>query len=77
VRDSASTDAGAHELELLTQAIQALPEQCRQVLTLRKIYGLSQREIAARLGVAETAIEALVAEGLRRCAEVLSRKGLP
>jgi len=65
------------ELELLTQAIQALPDRCRQVLTLRKIYGLSQKEIAAQLGIAEHTVEAQVANGVRRCAEFLARLGLP
>jgi len=44
------TVAHNHELALLTEAIQSLPARCRQILTLRKLYGLSQREIAARLG---------------------------
>ena len=65
------------ELELLTQAIQSLPERCRQVLTLRKIYGLSQKQIAAELGIAEHTVEAQVGNGVRRCAEFLARFGLP
>lgn len=65
------------ELELLTQAIQSLPERCRQVLTLRKIYGLSQKEIAAQLGISEHTVEAQVGNGVRRCAEFLSHYGLP
>lgn len=65
------------EIELLKQAIQSLPERCRQVLTLRKIYGLSQREIAARLGITENTVEVQVGNGLRRCAEYLARYGLP
>jgi RNA polymerase sigma-70 factor (ECF subfamily) len=65
------------ELELLTAAIQSLPERCRQVLTLRKIYGLPQREIAARLGISEHTVEAQVGIGVRRCAEYLARYGLP
>ncbi|HRI83559.1 MAG TPA: sigma-70 family RNA polymerase sigma factor [Opitutaceae bacterium] len=65
------------ELELLTQAIQSLPDRCRQVLTLRKIYGLSQRAIAAQLGIAEHTVEAQVANGMRRCADFLARHGLP
>src|SRR5690606_30091995 len=56
------------ELELLTQAIQSLPEKCRQVLTLRRIYGLSQQEIAAQLGISEHTVEAQVGNGMRRCA---------
>ena len=65
------------ELELLTQAIQLLPERCRQVLTLRKIYGLSQKEIAAQLGISEHTVEAQVGNGVRRCAEFLALRGLP
>jgi RNA polymerase sigma-70 factor (ECF subfamily) len=65
------------ELELLTKAIQSLPEKCRQVLTLRKIYGLSQKEIARQLGISEHTVEAQVGNGIRRCAAYLSRLGLP
>jgi RNA polymerase sigma-70 factor (ECF subfamily) len=65
------------ELDLLTQAIQSLPEKCRRVLTLRKIYGLSQKEIAAQLGISEHTVEAQVGNGMRRCADFLSRLGLP
>jgi RNA polymerase sigma-70 factor (ECF subfamily) len=65
------------ELELLTAAIQSLPERCRQVLTLRKIYGLPQKEIAAQLGISEHTVEAQVGTGVRRCAEYLARYGLP
>ena len=74
-----AADQAAHnqELEILTQAIQSLPDRCRQVLTLRKIYGLSQKEIAARLGIAEHTVEAQVATGMRKCAAFLARFGLP
>jgi RNA polymerase sigma factor (sigma-70 family) len=65
------------ELDLLTRAIQALPDRCRRVLTLRKIYGLSQKEIAAQLGISEHTVEAQVGNGVRRCAEFLARYGLP
>src|SRR5262245_21476687 len=37
------------EQTLLAEAIRTLPERCREVLILRKIHGLSQKEIAARL----------------------------
>ena len=73
----ADNTAHNQELEFLTQAIQSLPDRCRQVLTLRKIYGLPQKEIAAQLGIAEHTVEAQVANGMRRCAEFLARFGLP
>jgi RNA polymerase sigma factor (sigma-70 family) len=64
------------ELSLLTEAIHALPERCREVLLLRKIKGLSQREIAELLGIAEHTVEALAAKGTRRCAEYLRARGV-
>lgn len=73
----AETTAHNQELEILTQAIQSLPDRCRQVLTLRKIYGLPQKQIAAQLGIAEHTVEAQAANGMRRCAEFLARRGLP
>lgn len=49
--------ARSEELEMLTKAIQSLPDRCRQILTLRKIYGMSQKETAAELGIAEHTVE--------------------
>jgi RNA polymerase sigma factor (sigma-70 family) len=64
------------ELALLTEAIHALPERCREVLLLRKIKGLSQKEIAELLGIAEHTVEALAAKGTRRCADYLRAHGV-
>ena len=61
------------EHTLLAQAIRALPERCRQILILRKIHHLSQKEIAARLGISEHTVESLVSRGVRRCANYLGR----
>ena len=65
--------ARAEELEILTKAIQSLPTRCRQILTLRKIYGLPQREVATRLGIAEHTVEAQGTIGLRKIAEFFER----
>lgn len=74
---AADTAAHSQELDLLKQALQSLPDRCRQVLTLRKIYGLSQKEIAAQLGISENTVEVQVGNGMRRCAAFLARHGLP
>ena len=65
--------ARAEELELLTRAIQSLPTRCRQVLTLRKLYGMSQREVAQQLGISEHTVEAQGTIGLRKIAEFFER----
>lgn len=64
------------EIALLTEAIQSLPDRCREVLLLRKIKGLPQKEIAALLGIAEHTVEVLAAKGTRRCAEYLRARGV-
>jgi RNA polymerase sigma factor (sigma-70 family) len=65
------------EFELLTEAIQSLPDRCRQVLTLRAVYGLSQRAIAEKLGISENTVEKQMGKGLRRCGEFFAKRGLP
>lgn len=67
--------ARREEFQILIQAIQSLPDRCRQVLTLRKIYGLSQRETAEQLGISEHTVEAQGAIGLRKCIDFFRRHG--
>lgn len=71
--DVADAVARAQELELLTQAIQSLPHRCRQILTLRKIYGLSQKEVAAELGISEHTVESQGTIALRKLGEFFAR----
>jgi RNA polymerase sigma-70 factor (ECF subfamily) len=67
--------ARAEDLQLLIHAIQSLPDRCRQIMTLRKIYGLSQKEIARKLEISEHTVEAQGAIGLRKCIEYFRRHG--
>ena len=64
------------ELALLAEAIHSLPNRCREVILLRKIKNLSQREIADLLGIAEHTVEALAVKGVHRCAEYLRTRGV-
>jgi RNA polymerase sigma factor (sigma-70 family) len=52
-------------LNFVTNVIHGLPDRCRRIFQLRKIDGLSQREVAKRLGVPEHTVENDVAKGLR------------
>jgi RNA polymerase sigma factor (sigma-70 family) len=49
------------------RAVGSLPEQCRRVFILKKVHGLSQSEIAAQLGIAESTVEKHIAKGLLLC----------
>jgi RNA polymerase sigma-70 factor (ECF subfamily) len=59
------------ELAQLIGAIQELPERCRQVFTLRKVYGYSQKEIASRMNISENTVEQHLTKSARRCAQAL------
>ncbi len=71
--DVSETVARNQELELLTQAIQSLPDRCRRIFTLRKVYGLSQGDIAQKLAVSEHTVSAQLTIGLHKCAEYMRR----
>lgn len=65
--------AGRSELALVERLIAALPERCRQIFVWKRVEGLSQREIAGRLGVSETVVENDVMKGLRLILAGLAR----
>lgn len=64
------------ELSLLARAIDELPARCRQVMILRQIEGLPQKEIAARLGLSELTVQTHVVHGLRRLEAFFRRHGV-
>ncbi|MGH8284275.1 MAG: RNA polymerase sigma factor [Steroidobacteraceae bacterium] len=59
------------ELARLSEAVASLPERCRQAYTLRKVYGFTQSEIAARLRISEETVQDYLALAARRCAHAL------
>jgi RNA polymerase sigma factor (sigma-70 family) len=72
----AETVCQQQELEILAEAVHALPDRCRQVIMLRYIDGLSYKEIAARLGIATETVKAQMAKGMRRCSEYFHERGM-
>ncbi|MGR3804584.1 MAG: RNA polymerase sigma factor [Marinibacterium profundimaris] len=65
---------GRAELRRLQAELDRMPERTRDVVVLRKIHGLSQKETAAQLGVSEPTVERHVAAGMRRLANALQRE---
>lgn len=63
--DCAEAAARADDLDWLARAFEAMPPRRREVMLLRKIEGVPQREIAARLGITEAAVQIHVVRGLR------------
>ena len=59
------------ELRRLSDALERLPPRCREVVAMRKIDGVAQRDVARRLGIAESTVEKQVGKGVRLLAEIL------
>jgi RNA polymerase sigma-70 factor (ECF subfamily) len=75
--DAAESINHQEELNMLAAAVRLLPDRCRQVLTLRLLYGLSHKQIAAEMGISEHTVKAQLAKGMRRCAEYFDERGVP
>lgn len=63
--------AGRQELRRLTTALDALSDKCRNVVWLRRVEGLSQRDTAQRLGLDEGAVESQLGRGIRALAQAI------
>ena len=69
--DLERSTAARQEVRLLLAALTELPPRCRQVVTLRKIEGFSQREVAEKMGITEDTVERQVSKGVRQLAKSL------
>lgn len=59
----------AEDSERIAGYVRRMPDDMRRVITLRKVYGLSQIEIADRLHLSMQDVEHLLAEALRFCSD--------
>jgi len=81
-RISCAADEGSEcanreeKVRLLAQAIDSLPTRCREVLVLRKLRLIPQREVAQRLGISEKTVEAQLARGVKRVEDRLRHLGV-
>jgi len=67
--------ADRQELSRIAVLIAGLPAKCREAFTLRKVHGLSQREVARRMGVSENTVEKHVGKGLGVLMNAMGRGG--
>ena len=63
------------EFLIFCRAIRELPLQCRRAFLLRRVYGLSQREVAAQLGISESTVEKHIGKGICACSSYMSANG--
>jgi RNA polymerase sigma factor (sigma-70 family) len=61
------------ELRHLAEAIDVLPPRCREVVWLRRVEDMSQREVAVRLGMTQKNVEKHVMRGMKLLARALHR----
>ena len=68
--DAGTFDAERHlsareELRRTMEGLELLPPRCREVVRLRKVEGLSTREVAERMGTGRDAVERQLTMGMR------------
>ncbi len=66
-------------LGMFCEVVAGLPEQCRKVFLMKRVYGFSQKEIASQLGITESTVEKHLIKGMRLCSRLLEERytGLP
>ena len=64
-----------HELEILTKAIQSLPQRCQQIFTLSKVYGMSYKRISKELGISFHTVSSQITIGLSKCTKYMNQNG--
>lgn len=60
---------GRQNLRRLAESLDRLPDRCRQVVWLRRVEELPQKEVAQRMGITEKTVEKQLAKGMRLLAD--------
>jgi RNA polymerase sigma factor (sigma-70 family) len=69
--------ADSQRFATFCRAVGSLPEEYRRAFILKKVYGLSQQEIADRLGIPRSTVERYLANGLTLCREYMDNASRP
>ena len=74
--DVVETVSTLQEFALATEAIDALPPRCREIVILRALHGLPHKDIAEKLGLSQQTVRVQVARGMKKCADFLRERGV-
>ncbi|PHS15908.1 MAG: RNA polymerase subunit sigma-70 [Kangiella sp.] len=66
--------ASDQEFGQFCEIVRELPQQCKKVFILKKVYGYSQREVAKELGISESTVEKHIAKGMKHCGKAMWKK---
>ena len=61
----------AEEFTLLCEAVRSLPRQCRRAFVLKKVYGYTQKEIMAEMGLGQATVETHIVNGTKKCVQYM------
>jgi RNA polymerase sigma factor (sigma-70 family) len=64
------------KFELFCRAVSQLPDKCRHVYVLRRVYGFSHNEIAEQMGIGVKTIEAHLTKAIVRCSDYMEAEEL-
>lgn len=62
-------------LDVFWEAMSTLPKTHQRAILLRRIYGLSHKEVAKKMGVSISSVEKYFAQGIKRCQDIMSGQG--
>jgi RNA polymerase sigma-70 factor (ECF subfamily) len=74
--NAADHAATGNDLDILSDAIAALPDRAREVIVLRKIKGLSLQEISAQLGISQKTCMCHITVALAKVRTFLAARGV-
>ncbi|MEX2453900.1 MAG: sigma-70 family RNA polymerase sigma factor [Rhodospirillaceae bacterium] len=73
--DAEAVAAGRERLAILSHAVDELPPRCREVFLLSRLDGLSNGEIAQRLGISRNMVEKHIIKAMVHCRRRLDAAG--
>ena len=73
-RSAENTAEAQEQFATFCQAVRTLPLQCRRAFILRKVYGLSHKEIAEHLEISVSTVEKHLANGISRCNDYMQSR---